>query len=119
LEEVDKVRAFHAKFGFAVADRPAIPDPAVLEGRRRLIEEELGEWVAACRDGNLPAAAREMADLLYSVLGAAVNMGLDPARLIAAVHVSNMAKVPNPDGGKPLKPEGWQPPDESVLLGEE
>ncbi len=34
-----------------------------------------------------------------------------------AVHEANMAKAPNPDGEKPLKPEGWVPADLAAILG--
>ncbi len=84
------------------------------------MREELGEYLGACRSGDLPGVADALVDLVYVALGASVELGLPWDRLFRAVHEANMRKVRlNAEGGHKLgvaKPAGWQPPDVRGIL---
>jgi len=122
-EETDiqeDVTAFHTKF-----DHPAPAAPvgslvevgdAMLEFRIGLIEEECGELVAAIRERSMAKIAAEAVDVLYVVIGTMVVLGLPLLPFWRDVQRANMAKVPNPAGGKPLKPEGWEAPNPRQVL---
>lgn len=56
------------------------------------------------------ALAQELVDLIYVTVGTFVELGIDPQPVWAAVHAANMQKEPSPDGGKAVKPAGWQKP---------
>lgn len=112
------VRAFHERFGVAVAAQPQLPDERTRALRVRLLREEVEEVAQALGGASLADIAQELADLLYVTYGTAVSLGIDIRPVFAAVHAANMAKVgggTRPDG-KVLKPPGWRPPDiESVI----
>lgn len=84
--------------------------------------------VAVTEEGRLEAlvlVADALADVLVTVNGLAISLGLPIEDIFAEVHRTNMAKV-GPDGkvvrredGKILKPEGWEPPKiRNILLKE-
>jgi predicted HAD superfamily Cof-like phosphohydrolase len=100
------LREFHVKFG---------EDPGPL--RVELLLEESLEAADALEIGDRAEIAKELADVVYVCYGTALVYGIDLDSALAAVHESNMKKEANP-GGKHIKPEGWQPPDMSVALGE-
>lgn len=115
----EDVRAFHLKF-----EHPAPPRPVrdlhsmseVLEFRIDRIEEETRELVEAIRERNLAKIAAEGIDLIYVVVGLFVILGLPLLPFWRDVQRANMAKVQNPTGGKPLKPEGWVGPNPAQVL---
>lgn len=120
------VRDFHRAMGAPVGEYPA-EIPVDRRGLRwSLIHEELLELLDAMHtlgeDGNvgsdLPEVADALADLLYVVLGAAVEYGIDMAPIFEAVHEANMRKTGGPvrADGKILKPDGWQPADIAALV---
>src|SRR5881398_2858194 len=96
--------------------------------RLRLISEEYHEVSDELLDlanghGDRSKLARELADLLYTVYGAAYDFEIPLPGVFKVVHESNMAKVDaegNPildKHGKILKPIGWKAPDvDSVLF---
>ena len=105
------VREFHSKFG-----QPILGKPEINEDRRdlrlRLIREEYSETFNAMVADDIVEIADGIADLIYVLLGTAIEYGIDMEPVFKEVHRSNMEKIPGnfrPDG-KILKPEGWQPP---------
>lgn len=112
------VAEFHRKFDIPVGDRPAIPDEAVRQLRVRLIQEEFEELQEAMVAKNLPAVAKELADLLYVVYGTAVSYGLDMDPVFREVHRSNLSKVGGykREDGKWVKPTTYSPADVGPLL---
>lgn len=136
----DDVRAFHAKYGHPQPDELEIPTSAMLRFRGKLIKEEakesdaalvsLAEWLEAHEakldKSNLVAVQSaiglpetmekvakclaEMADSLYVGFGGFVIFGVSARAVFEKVQEANMSKIPNPNGGKPLKPEGWISP---------
>jgi predicted HAD superfamily Cof-like phosphohydrolase len=114
LEDAQQcVWEFHARFGHTVGDTPEMRDA---EFRGDLIFEEAGETIRAIDHDDLAAAVDGLADLIYVCLGTAVAWGVDLSPIFEAVHAANMAKEPDPGGRKPLKPEGWKPPDVAALI---
>lgn len=123
--EVDKlvkpldadVREFHIQFGHPAPASATMPPRSVMDFRVKLIREETEELCAAIERRDLGAVAQESCDLIYVVLGTLVVCGLRLAPFWSAVQKSNMEKIPNPTGGKPLKPEGWKKPDCGAIVG--
>lgn len=72
--------------------------------RYDLMAEELREIDQAMADvyskKDLPALAKELADLLYVTYGTAVAYGIDIDRVFREVHESNMSKLDS--SGKPI-----------------
>lgn len=112
----DQVADFHRKFGHDAPVVPVLPEIATMEFRIKLIEEETRELVEAIRARKLGPIIQECVDLVYVVLGTLVVCGVRIKPFFSAVHEANMAKEPNPKGGKPIKPEGWEKPDCSALI---
>ena len=100
-----KVKEFHAKFMGTDPDQPTIPDEDVQKLRLRLIDEEIREFAEASASGDLPAAIKELCDLLYVVLGTANAYGIDIEPFFDEVHRSNMSKLWN-DGASHKDPFG-------------
>jgi predicted HAD superfamily Cof-like phosphohydrolase len=122
------VREFHLAADQPVEERPihlytklAFGGPAheqLRSLRKRLLEEEFNEYLAAERDGSMVGVADGLADMLYIILGTCHAYGIPIERVFAEVHRSNMTKVDPATGkvrrredGKILKPEGYSPPD--------
>lgn len=108
----EMVREFHAAYGVDAPDAPTELRYKRQMLRFALIEEELREYREAIgRPDNLEHAAKELADLLYVVLGTAVEHGLTRFDdIFDEVHRSNMSKLGG--DGKPLYRE-----DGKVLKG--
>ena len=105
------VREFHREFDIHVAESPGVPDTKTTALRERLIQEEFDELKEAMKAENLPAIAKELADLLYVVYGTAVSYGIDMAPVFREVQRSNMSKVGGykRDDGKWIKPPTYSP----------
>ena len=87
------VEQFHRLFDIVVQERPDLVDERTRVLRERLIQEEFDELKEAMGKGDLPAIAKELADLLYVVYGTAVSYGIDMEPVFREVHRSNMSKV--------------------------
>src|SRR5436309_8485177 len=105
------VAEFHRLFGIAIGTVPAAPDEATRSLRVNLIQEEYEELQEAFAQQDLPAIAKELADLLYVVYGTAVSCGIDLEPVFREVHRSNMSKVGGHKraDGKWVKPPGYSP----------
>src|SRR5213080_2553048 len=110
-DEQRMVAEFHRLFGIAIGTVPATPDEATRSLRVNLIQEEFEELQEAFAQQDLPAIAKELADLLYVVYGTAVSCGIDLERVFREVHRSNMSKVGGHKraDGKWVKPPGYSP----------
>jgi predicted HAD superfamily Cof-like phosphohydrolase len=117
-----KVKEFHDTYGLNDPVSPQIPPAAVRRLRMRLIFEEAHEFQEASERGDLPAALKELSDLLYVVLGAANAYGVDIEPFFAEVHRSNMTKrwqdgtIRKDADGKVLKPPTYSPADIPSVL---
>lgn len=135
------VGKFHRRFGFPVRDTPAVPTPGEVRFRLRLITEEYFELLAAVCPGMGPVAAMQdlaermvdslvidpakvdlvafadaTVDLDWVVEGTRATFGLPGAALLREVTTANMRKGPGVADGKPVKGEGWTPPDIAGVL---
>lgn len=115
------VHEFHETFDLAV---DAEDTPELRRFRFKLIRDEWIELKEALfpynyhdADKSLEAIAKEGADLIYTVIGTFISLGIDFEEAFRRVHASNMSKR-EPDGsvrrdesGKVLKPSTYVPPD--------
>jgi predicted HAD superfamily Cof-like phosphohydrolase len=112
----DMVRAFHAKVG-----QPDAPAPNISQHRElrvRLIDEEFRELRDALDANDVVEVADALADLLYVVIGSALQWGIPLERVFAEVHRSNMTKERGSKraDGKILKGPNYSPPDVAGVL---
>jgi len=115
-----KVRDFHKKFGIKAGAIGHIPPVDRVLLRTRLMVEELGELVEAMQKQDYVNAAKECADLLYVVYGAAVEFGFPIDEVFHEVHRSNMTKTPAVDsGGKLTKGDNYDSADVAAVLDRE
>lgn len=114
----NKVKDFHAKFELPIGRSPYPITEYAKARRMALINEETAELYVAMHMNDLINIADGLADLLYVVLGTAVEYGIDIEPIFNEVHRSNMSKVGGikREDGKLLKPSTYSPPDiESCL----
>ena len=102
----DCLREFHEKFGAAINQ---VPTNSLLELRNNLIREESWEVEEELIENSLfgeypdydpKRLTKELADLLYVTIGAAVTFGLPLEEVFYEVHKSNMSKLG--EDGKPI-----------------
>jgi predicted HAD superfamily Cof-like phosphohydrolase len=110
--EQEKVEYFHA--AKLRQDKPPKPTLVPFEtalGRFWRISQEVQEFIDANAEGDLVAVADAVGDMLYTVLGAAVEHGLDAQKIFDEVHRSNMTKDQlDPVTKKGGKGPNYQPP---------
>lgn len=126
------IKAFHEATGLPVA---AYFNEELLKLRRSLLTEEYiescQEFIAAAdalATGGQPSATvkanltKELADLIYVILGAAVAFGLPISEVFERIHAANLTKI-GPNGevyrneaGKVLKGPHYRPADVSDLF---
>lgn len=130
------VAAFHRATDTPIAEVPSIPSDERVKLRLDLISEEFFElldslgWAQYGADfmpdpnghRNIVATADALADLVYVIIGTALEFGIPLDEVWAEVQRANLAKI-GADGkvhkradGKVLKPEGWMPPDIAGVL---
>lgn len=108
---------FHEAMGQPIGIRPRMPGVARLTLRAGFVAEESAELLRAIAEGrSLADIAQEAIDLAYVTMGLMVECGVDFQAVWDEVHAANMQKRPNPDGGKVLKPPGWEPPNVTEVL---
>ena len=117
------VNEFHNAFGVPVLPAPEWPSEERRSLRRRLLMEEVRELSEADAGHDMIEFADALADIVYIVMGTALEHGIPLDIVFDIVQKTNMAKL-GPDGkpiyrgdGKVLKPEGWVPP--TVLIENE
>lgn len=134
---IDDVTSFHEVMDQPVLPHPRVPSDERVHLRADLIDEEFNEVLESlgftdAGDGTMDydrakvdivKLADGLADLMYVVIGTALEFGIPLERVWDEVQRSNMAKV-GTDGvvrrredGKILKPVGWTPPDVRGALG--
>lgn len=120
---LNDVRAFHEACDVPVLDTPTFPSRERIELRQRLLREEYLEWLAASAERDMVEVADALADMIYIIVGTALEFGIPLDRVWDEVQRSNMAKVDPETGrvarredGKILKPRGWVAPDVAGAL---
>lgn len=136
LSNYEKVREFHEVFGMKDPEEIVIPGDKIQRLRFALILEELKELVEEFgykftwdlekvedKDIIIGNVAKEMADLLYVVYGAAANFGIPIDDVFEEVHSSNLSKLDDNgkpifrDDGKIMKSHNYRPADVERVLG--
>ena len=121
------VKTFHIACGLPHFDTPSFPLRDRLELRIGLLKEEVNEFLQSHfppDEDNLVLAADAIADIIYVLIGTALEYGIPLPEVWDEVHRTNMAKtipeVHKNEQGKVMKPNGWKPPEiRRVLYGEE
>ncbi len=121
---LDDVKAFHEICDLPIVEWPQYPSKDRIKLQRNLILEEFNElWPTLYETGNLAEAAKEMADLIYVVVGCAIEFGIPLDKVWNEVQKSNMSKadpetgrVKKREDGKILKPDNYTPPNIEVIL---
>ena len=120
---VTSLLEFNQAFEIPKLEQPGLSDSDLIELRIKLLTEEVQEYAAAARAGDMVEILDALADIGYILAGTIINHGMQEIYDDAfdEVHRSNMAKlvdgkVHRRDDGKVMKPEGWQPPNLSQFL---
>lgn len=115
----DKVAEFAALIRQTGPGKPCTPSLQTCLLRHRLIAEELSELKAAWIADDVVEAADAIGDLLYVVLGAAVDCGIDIEPVFNEIHESNMSKTIDcqfREDGKVLKGPHYRPPNLKPII---
>ena len=131
MTNFEQVAEFHEVFNLLKNEEPTIPAYSSIVLRKKLIQEEYRELMEEIdpylttvgeEEINIPALAKELADLLYVCYGMAVDFGIDIDKVFAEVHSSNMSKL-DKDGkviynelGKVMKSDMYRPADVKKVL---
>jgi len=113
------LRFFHAVFRVPVA---SLTDADAVELRKTLLFEEVTELCDALDEGDQVHIAKEMADVLIVVYGAAHVFGIPLDQVFELVHRSNMSKLDDRGepiyraDGKIMKSHNYVPPEEFIKL---
>lgn len=124
-KQLGQLKEFNTIFKSYMQNSPTIDIPPNIRSIRiKLMQEELKEVEDAMAETDLPHIAKELADLLYVLLGTVQAYGLSEKfeQVFDEVHRSNMSKL-DKDGkpifredGKVLKSELFKPADiESIF----
>lgn len=105
------VKEFHRKYNVHLSDKIALPSPATLLLRSRLIVEESGEFMEAATHGDMVGMIDALCDILYVTFGTADVMGVDLEPYFNEVQRSNMTKDGSDASGKICKGPNYSPPD--------
>lgn len=103
LEKINKVKEFHKTFKLEFHESPiAEIDPAIIELRHRLMQEENDEYLEACRKNDLIQIADALGDKMYILFGSIIAHGLQDKieEIFDEIHRSNMSKLD--ESGKPI-----------------
>lgn len=88
------VQQFHQKYHSPVLPRPTLIAQDRYELRHRLMHEEVQEYLQSVQQDDLHNTAKELADIMYALLGTILEHGLQDhfTDIFEEVHRSNMTK---------------------------
>jgi len=118
-KQLEQLQSFQKAFKSTLNSKPTLLSEDNFYLRYRLGNEELVEYLDACRQGDLVEVTDALADQLYILLGTMVAHGMQHIieDVFDEVHRSNMSKLGN-DGkpiyredGKVLKGPDYREPD--------
>lgn len=119
----ESVREFHRAFDMPARDVPQWPPRDEVKLRIALLKEECSEAIWEMNDEHeLALVAKELADVLYVVYGAAEHYGIPLDDVFDEVHRSNMSKVwddgtvKKHENGKVMKPPTYSQADLTGIL---
>ena len=101
-KEVNNLMEFNEAFGIQFPKSPLLVDAKTQELRVNLLLEELEEYRVANTKGDITEVLDAITDMLYIVLGTAVQHGMQDVieQAFNIVHSSNMSKLDK--DGKPI-----------------
>ncbi len=76
--ELDYVKAFHIKYKIPIIDNPSTVPLERIELRVTLLHEEVKELLEADEIANIEEIAKEVGDVIYVLLGTALELGYHP-----------------------------------------
>ncbi len=85
---------FHQKFRVPIGEKPTLIPSDRSALRYQMMKEEVEEYQAGVKTGNLENIAKELADILYTTYGTILEHGLQDriGDIFTEVHRSNMSK---------------------------
>jgi len=137
------VRDFHRRFGAPSSSQLAFPSMERIQLRRSLIAEEMREFMHGMASFDMMETADGLGDLIYVLIGTAIEFGIPLPAIWDEIQRSNMSKLEKPDhndgcalavgnpaspqrctcgavlyrpGGKVLKGSNYRPPDIEAIL---
>ena len=86
---------FHERFSVPMVDSPSSPEESLVTLRNRLafLMEEVGEHAKELNKGNLEAAAIELADVAFVVLGTVLTLDVSGEQACLVVARKNDSKT--------------------------
>jgi predicted HAD superfamily Cof-like phosphohydrolase len=110
--QFNKVKEWCGATDIAVAEKPATIPEDRYRLRFNLMAEENVEYLEACASGDTVEIADAIGDMLYILLGTALEHGMQDhlKRIFTEIHNSNMSKMGK--DGKPIRRE-----DGKILKG--
>jgi len=115
----EMLKEYHKTAGLATGVDISTADGELLRMRWDLIDEELKELDEAMNidtDDPMDGLLKEMADLVYVIVGWCVTFGYDFDEVFKRVHENNMGRMYQPDGtikyrddGKVMKNKDYPP----------
>ena len=92
--QLSLVKAFHKKFKAPAATTPTVIPEDRIQLRYNLMREEVEEYLAGAKKGDIQNVAKELADILYAVYGTIIEHGLQDKMeaIFEEVHTSHMTK---------------------------
>lgn len=124
-KQLQQVKEFQVAIGSEDSRTPTTHIPQRMkELRINLMQEELDEVKDAIKKEDIVNLAKELADVMYTVLGTAHTFGLSKyfEEVFEEVHKSNMTKVSNKsylkmrEDGKPQKTKRYIEPRLDIIL---
>src|SRR5271166_4879961 len=93
--ELDKkklVTQFHEVYGSYIQNHSGFPSQEIRELRKKLLEEEMTEYLDAERENDFVEVCDALGDMLYIIYGTAVSYGIPIHEIFNEIHASNMSK---------------------------
>lgn len=93
-KQLELVREFHTKFSQPILNTPSLIPADRTDHRYHLMRDEVEEYLAGVKEGDVANIANELADILYAVYGTILEHGLQDKmqEVFEEVHRSNMSK---------------------------
>jgi predicted HAD superfamily Cof-like phosphohydrolase len=122
---MNQVAEFHRIAELSIETRPTgfdLVEPRTRLRRKNLILEEVIEYVESEARNNIVEIADALGDLIYVIVGCALEYGIPLEGIVDEIHRSNMTKFPDgkcirrEEDGKILKPDTWEPPRIAQVL---
>lgn len=109
-----KISEFMARKGLPQPLKPRIDDKAYLLNRSCIMMEEVGELFKAINENDMVETADAIGDVLFTVYGLALAMGMAPEKLAHAVANSNLTKTDLNAHSKGGKGQGYVAPTAEI-----